>query len=85
MTLRLMQEENAMLSGAYGQGTAMALRIVAETARLMGAGSLIPVQSAHIDGALYHGDSGTLLSDRVVVLFAKVDLRASLIVCGLVL
>ncbi len=39
----------------------MAMRIVADTARLMGAPRLIPVASAHIDGALYHGDSGTLL------------------------
>ncbi len=83
MTLRLIQEEHAMLSGAYGQGTAMALRIVAETARLMGAGSLIPVQSAHIDGALYHGDSGTLFAERLVELGAKVAIRSTLNVGGL--
>ncbi len=39
----------------------MAMRIVADTAHLMGATRLLPIASAHIDGALYHGDSGTLL------------------------
>lgn len=72
-----------MLAGARGQGTAMALRIVADTARLMGAQSLVPVQSAHIDGALYHGDSGTLFAEKLVELGAKVSIRATLNVGGL--
>ncbi len=83
MTLSLTREETAMLSGAHGEGTAMALRIVAETAKLMGAPSLIPVQSAHIDGALYHGDSGTLFAEKLVELGAKVTIRATLNVGGL--
>jgi predicted aconitase len=83
LTLELTQDEKDMLSGASGEGVAMALRIVAETARLMGAGSLIPVQSAHIDGALYHGDSGTLFAERLVELGAKVSVRATLNVGGL--
>lgn len=61
----------------------MALRLVAETARLMGADSLIPVQSAHIDGALYHGDSGTLFAEKLVELGAKVAIRSTLNVGGL--
>ena len=72
-----------MLSGARGDGAAMALRIVADTARLMSAPSLIPVASAHIDGALYHGDSGTLFAERLVELGAKVAIRATLNVGGL--
>ncbi len=44
----------------------MALRIVADTARLLGAAKLVPVASAHIDGCLYHGDSGTLFAERLV-------------------
>ena len=44
----------------------MAMRIVAESARLLGAPRLIPIASAHIDGALYHGDSGTLFAERLV-------------------
>jgi len=56
----------------------MAMRIVAETARLMGAGQLIPIESAHIDGALYHGDSGTLFAERLVAGGAKTAVRATL-------
>src|SRR5678816_39115 len=56
----------------------MAMRIVAETARLMGADRLIPIESAHIDGALYHGDSGTLFAERLVAGGAKTSVRATL-------
>lgn len=56
----------------------MAMRIVAETARLMGARRLIPIESAHIDGALYHGDSGTLFAERLVAGGAKTSVRATL-------
>lgn len=56
----------------------MAMRIVAETARLMGATRLIPIESAHIDGALYHGDSGTLFAEKLVAGGAKVGVRATL-------
>lgn len=56
----------------------MAMRIVAETARLMGAPGLIPIESAHIDGALYHGDSGTLFAERLVAGGATTAVRATL-------
>lgn len=44
----------------------MAMRIVADTARMLGAARLVPIASAHIDGCLYHGDSGTLFAERLV-------------------
>ncbi len=56
----------------------MAMRIVAETARLMGAERLLAIESAHIDGALYHGDSGTLFAERLVSGGARVSVRATL-------
>ena len=56
----------------------MAMRIVAEAARLMGAPRLIPIASAHIDGALYHGDSGTLFAEKLVEGGARVSVRATL-------
>ena len=56
----------------------MAMRIVAEAARLMGAPRLIPVASAHIDGALYHGDSGTLFAEALVSGGASVRVPATL-------
>ena len=72
----LSPEEAAIAAGQ--DASAMALRIVAESARLLGARRLIPVQSAHIDGALYHGDAGTLFAEELVRLGAKVSIRATL-------
>ncbi|OBQ83314.1 hypothetical protein A9K71_24905 [Mesorhizobium sp. WSM3873] len=56
----------------------MAMRIVAESARLLGAPRLIPICSAHIDGALYHGDSGTLFAERLVEGGARIAVRSTL-------
>lgn len=74
--LELTPQQRAVANGT--DGAAMALRIVAEAARLMGAPRLIPVASAHIDGALYHGDSGTLFAERLVEGGARVAVRATL-------
>jgi hypothetical protein len=74
----LSPSERSVAAGSSGDGAAMAMRIVAEAARLMGAPKLIPVASAHIDGALYHGDSGTLFAERLVEGGAKVAVRATL-------
>ncbi len=78
MALTLTHEEQSIAAGAEGEGAAMAMRIVADTARLMGAPRLIPIASAHIDGALYHGDSGTLLAEKLVDGGAKAKVRATL-------
>ena len=74
----LTHEETAIAAGGRGAGAAMAMRIVAEAARLMGAPRLIPVASAHIDGALYHGDSGTLFAERLVEGGARVAIQSTL-------
>jgi predicted aconitase len=76
LSLALTPEEQSI--AAAGDGAAMAMRIVAESARLLGAARLIPIASAHIDGALYHGDSGTLFAERLVELGAKVAVRSTL-------
>lgn len=76
MSLALSPEEQVIASGQ--DGAAMAMRIVAESARLLGAPRLIPIASAHIDGALYHGDSGTLFAERLVEGQARVAVRSTL-------
>ncbi|MDX8520578.1 aconitase X catalytic domain-containing protein [Mesorhizobium dulcispinae] len=76
MSLALSQEEQAIAAGKDGAG--MAMRIVAESARLLGAERLIRIASAHIDGALYHGDSGTLFAERLVEGGARVAVRSTL-------
>lgn len=78
MSLALTAEERAIAAGERGQGAAIAMRIVAESARLLVAPRLIPIASAHIDGALYHGDSGTLFAERLVEGGARVAVRSTL-------
>ena len=77
----LSDEEQAIVAGSHagaGPGAAMAMRIVAESARLLGAPRLIPIASAHIDGCLYHGDSGTLFAERLVADGARVAVPTTL-------
>ena len=76
--LTLTAEERSIAAGLGGDGAAMAMRIVAAAARLMGAERLLPIASAHIDGALYHGDSGTLFAEKLVAGGARVAVRATL-------
>jgi len=76
VSLELSAEERAIAAG--GDGRAMAMRIVADSARLLGAPRLIPIASAHIDGALYHGDSGTLFAEKLVEGGARVAVRSTL-------
>jgi predicted aconitase len=76
LSLSLSPEEQAIAAGR--EGAAIAMRIVAESARLLGAPRLIPIASTHIDGALYHGDSGTLFAERLVEGGARVAVRSTL-------
>ncbi len=78
MGLTLTAEERAVADGMSGAGAAIAMRIVAESAKLLGAPRLIPIASAHIDGALYHGDSGTLFAEKLVEGGARVAVRSTL-------
>lgn len=64
--VELTAEERAIAAGSAGPAAAMAMRILAEMARLLGADRLIPIASAHIDGCLYHGDSGVHFAERLV-------------------
>jgi predicted aconitase len=76
VSVDLSDDERRIASGT--DGAAMAMRIVAESAALLGAPRLIPIASAHIDGALYHGDSGTLFAERLAEGGARVAVRSTL-------
>ena len=76
--VQLTTTEREIASGSRGPAAAMALRIVADTARLLGAGRLVAIASAHIDGCLYHGDSGTLFAERLVKDGGKVAVPTTL-------
>ena len=64
--MRLTEEERGALGGARGDGARMAMEIVAEAARMLGAPALLPVASAHVDSCVHVGDSGTLFCERLV-------------------
>lgn len=64
--LHLDPTDQALLAGAEGPAAAMAMRIVVESARMLDAERLLSIASTHIDGCLYHGDSGTAFAERLV-------------------
>ena len=74
----LSDEEKAVLAGTLGtEGDRMAMEVVAESARMLGASRLIGVGSAHIDGCLYHGTSGVLYCERLAAAGARVKVPAT--------
>ncbi len=81
--MKLTDDEKEMASGNRGEAAAMAMRIASEMGRMLGASRMIPVTSSHIDGALYHGDSGVHFAERLVAGGARVAVPASLNVGGL--
>lgn len=54
------------------------MRILVDAAQALGAESLIDIASAHVDGCLYHGDSGTLFAEKLVSTGAKVRVPTTL-------
>ncbi|TFD19222.1 aconitase X catalytic domain-containing protein [Cryobacterium sp. TMS1-13-1] len=81
--LHLTADDEAKLSGALGPGMAMAMRIVVALARLSLAPQLIDVESAHIDGCLYHGQAGLDFAEKLVDLGAVVTVPTTLNVSSL--
>ena len=76
--MKLSDRDEEMLAGVAGEGTALAMRILVGAARALGAETLIDIESSHIDGCLYHGDSGTLFAEKLVACGAKVRVPTSL-------
>jgi predicted aconitase len=76
--LRLTADEQGMLDGAAGEAAALAMRLVVGVARASGARELLPVESVHVDGCLYHGQAGLDLAERLVQLGGTVAVRTTL-------
>lgn len=64
--LVLTKRDEAMLGGDSGRATQIAMRIMTTMARVYGAERLLDIESAHIDGCLYHGDSGLDFARRLI-------------------
>lgn len=77
-TLRLREDDRAALGGDSGPAVACAMRIVVQVAEMLGAAELISVHSAHIDGCLYHGDSGVLFAEHLANSGGRVRVPSSL-------
>lgn len=56
--MRLSSDERAMLAGEASPAAALAMRLLVAVGEAEGADRLIDIESAHIDGCLYHGQSG---------------------------
>lgn len=67
-----------MLAGEMGTATQMAMRILVAMADVYGAENLLDVESAHIDGCLYHGYSGLEFAERLVAGGARVVVPTTL-------
>jgi predicted aconitase len=76
--MQLGEEERFALGDDAPPWLAMAMRIVVEAARMLGAGSLTPVTSVHVDGCLYHGDAGVHFVERLAALGGRVTVPTSL-------
>jgi predicted aconitase len=76
--MHLTDDERRIADGSEGPAKAMAMRLVAETGRLLGAPRLLHVASAHVDGCLYHGDSGTYFAERLAADGGKVAVPTTL-------
>src|SRR3990170_3309663 len=72
MPVELTERDRALLSGAQGEASVLAIRIVVEMAGVMGADRLIDVVSAHVDSCLYHGLAGLDFAEER---FARLVLR----------
>lgn len=75
---RLTPQERAMAAGEAGEAVASAMRIVLGAARASGATHLLPVESAHIDSCLYHGEAGLDFAERLVALGGRTAVPATL-------
>ena len=81
--LELTAEDESKLAGEHGPGVAMAMRLVVALARVSQAPRLIDIESAHIDGCLYHGQAGLDFVEKLVGLGAHVAVPTTLNVASL--
>jgi predicted aconitase len=70
--------DEGLLSGSHGEAAALAIRIIVEMASMRGAPRLIDVESAHVDGCLYHGRAGLDFAVRLVAGGARVAVPTTL-------
>lgn len=76
--MELTAKDEAMLEGKMGEAAQTAMRILITMAGVYGAERLLDIESAHIDGCLYHGYSGLEFARRLAAGGARVVVPATL-------
>jgi predicted aconitase len=64
--VQLTDADQAMLAGELGAASRLAMRLIVRLGELSGAGGLLDVTAAHVDGCLFHGRSGLDFAERLV-------------------
>ena len=78
MTLSLSSRDRAMMGGECGAAAEMAMRILTLMAKVYGAKALLDIESAHVDGCLYHGISGLEFAQRLIDGGARVSVPTTM-------
>jgi len=76
--ISLSPNDQRMLDGSHGAAAALAMRILVRCADVMGAERLVDIESAHIDGCLYHGQTSLDFVERLVAGGGKVVVPTTL-------
>ncbi len=76
--IELTEQDQHFLEGGEGEAARMAMRILTDMAAVYGADRLLDIESAHIDGCLYHGFSGLEFARRMVAGGARVQVPTTL-------
>jgi cis-L-3-hydroxyproline dehydratase len=82
MTLTLSNDDQRKLNGGDGPAVQMAMSILAQMAKILGAKELLDISAAHIDSTLYMGQATLEYAERLADLGAKVVVPTTLNVSG---
>lgn len=81
--MELTSSDRAVLEGADGPASALAMRVVVRLAEAVGAAELLDITSAHIDSCLFHGAAGLDFARRLVEGGGRVRVPTTLNVASL--
>ncbi|WP_420441320.1 aconitase X [Candidatus Palauibacter sp.] len=81
-SVRLDERDVALLAGREGEGTRMAMSILARMAEVVGARELLDITGAHIDSSLYQGPATLEFAERLAHGGARVRVPTTLNVSG---
>ncbi|MDX1396822.1 MAG: aconitase X catalytic domain-containing protein, partial [Gemmatimonadota bacterium] len=80
--MELHARDREMLGGEAGEGTRLAMSIVARMAKVAGADALLDISAAHIDSSLYQGPATLDFAERLADGGARVRVPSTLNVSG---